>query len=172
MASGFLLVACVHTNYSSIAHAIGQAYTVRPVFVSSQYIEERNGVDVEISFRIDTGDAHVPVFFDALAYTLVVVDPNGDMITEGGNSVRGVYIGRYSYWGNEQPLTSSSQVFRSPSAMHSLYKNRLMAELHAEHRTLAALGELTLEVKTKFGRQTLAIPFKWQFSLTVPETHR
>ena len=172
MVSGFLLVACVHTNYDSVAHAIGQAYTVRPVFVSSQYITEKNGVNVEISFRIDTGSAHVPVFFDALAYTLVVVDPNGDTITEGDNAVCGVYIGRYSYWGSEQLLTSSNHVFRSPSVMRSLYKGRLLTEIHSGQRTLAALGELTLEVETKFGRQTLAIPFKWQFSLTVPETPR
>ncbi len=169
---GFLLAGCVHANYNSVARAIGRAYAVRPVFVSSQYITERNGINVEISFRIDTGGTQVPVFFDALAYTLVVVDPNGDTITEGDNAVRGVYIGRYSYWGSEQLLTSSNHVFRSPSVMRSLYKGRLLTEFHSGQRTLAALGEVTLEVETKLGRQTLAIPFKWQFPLTIPETDR
>jgi len=166
---GFLLIADVHSNYDSVAQTIGHARAVQPVFVSAQYITEKSGINVEISFRIDTKSTHVPIFFDALAYTLVVVDPHGDTITEGDNFVQGVYIGRYSYWGGAKLLTNSDRIFQSSSVMRSLYKDRLLAELHSGQRRLAALGELTLEVETKFGRQTLAIPFKWQFSLIAPE---
>ena len=165
---GFLLVADVYGNYMGVARAFDQAYAVRPVFVSAEYVTEPGAVNVAISFRIDTGDARVPLYFDALAYTLVVLDPAGDTVTEGRNAVQGVYIGRYSYWGGEQRLkVGTDRVFRSPSTMHSLYKDRLKKELAAGHRTLVAMGELTLEVMTKFGRQTVAIPFLWRFSLEV-----
>ena len=162
---GVFLIGGIRSNYIEVAHALAKARAVRPVFVSAQFIAKADEINVDISFRIDTNNAHVPLFFDALAYTLVVLDPDGDIITEGSNSAQGIYIGRYSYWGNRQALPSSELVFRSPSVMKSLYRDRLMAEARAGRRKLAALGELTLEVETKFGRQTLAIPFNWQFSL-------
>ncbi len=162
---GVFLVAGIRSNYIGVAQALAEARAVRPVFVSARLIRETDEINVNISFCVNADNAHVPLFFDVLAYTLVVLDPNGDIITEGDNSVRGVYIGRYSYWGDRQALTSSKRIFRSPSVMKSLYRDRLTAEIRAGRRKLAALGELTLEVETKFGQQTLAIPFNWRFSL-------
>ncbi len=163
---GVYLIADVHSNYTGVARALGEARAVRPVFVSARLIASSGEINVDISFRIDTGNAHVPLFFDALAYTLVVLNPEGSVITGAYNTAQGVYVGRYSYWGEEQPLKAvAHSIFQSPSLMHSLYKDRLTKELAGGHRTLAALGELTLEVETKFGRQTLAIPFDWRFSL-------
>ncbi len=160
------LVASIHSNYLGVARALGEAHTVRPMFVSARLIASSDEINVDVSFRIDSGNAHVPLFFDALAYTLVVLNPEGNVIAGAYNTARGVYVGRYSYWGKEQPLKAvAHSIFKSPSIMRSLYKDRLLKELSAGHHTLVALGELTLEVETKFGRQTVAIPFDWRFSL-------
>lgn len=152
-------------TYRAVAGALDTAAATRVTLLGATRSETPEELNVALSFELALPPHAPPVAFVALAYTLVVADARAGTVTEGDRAVQGIYVGRYSYWGNEVPLTASPNAVTSPSVMHSLYRERLSAALAAGKHHLVALGEATLRVTTRLGAQDLAVPFEWRFTL-------
>ena len=154
----------VRAKYVEVASDLNSVLSATPIFLKARLITESEGINVELSFRIDV-PSQPRILFDALSYTLLVEDPRGSLVTEGPYAARGVYVGRYSYWGNETILQTGPEEFHSSSRMKSLYKDRLLTCLEGGKTNLLALGVATLEGMTVLGREKVSIPFMWEFCL-------
>lgn len=165
---GAVSLSLLRPAYSAVAGALDSAAATRVSLLTATLSENPRELDVALSFELGLAPQAPAVEFIALAYTLVVADAQAAPVSEGARSVQGIYVGRYSYWGGEVPLTPPSNAFTSPSVMHSLYRERLTAALASGKDHLVALGEATLRVMTRLGSQDVAVPFEWRFTLSAP----